>query len=331
VPQRVALSDLTIVGKVIKFSDKGVIRPRWPGDTEKVHYQVAIVKVSEGLLAGPDVKEVRVGFVPPPAPGARIVGPMLPGSTLQLGVDQEGIFFLTKEAGTDFYAPAPLGGFVDKTTREFESGLPEARKAGKLLSNPKANLTASNATDRVMTASLLVHRYRTRRGFNPAQKTEPIDAEESRLMLKALAGADWSAEHPDPGLPLIWAANPHLLIMNLGANEKDGWKPPAGFDVTAAATRWLADNTEKFRVRRYVYGPATEPSKPEPREVKPTPPPTKTQPNDEDKAVYYLTYAKRLVADGNVDKAKVRLQEIVEKFPGTKAATEAKQLLDGFK
>jgi len=48
----------------------------------------------------------------------------------------------------------------------------------------------------------------------------------------------------------------------------------------------------------------------------------------ERKAAAYLAYARKLIARGERVKAKERLREIVETLPGTRAAVEAKQLLD---
>lgn len=49
---------------------------------------------------------------------------------------------------------------------------------------------------------------------------------------------------------------------------------------------------------------------------------------NEERAASFLKFAKKLVDDGMAEKAKERLREIVEKFPGTKAATEAMGLLE---
>lgn len=51
----------------------------------------------------------------------------------------------------------------------------------------------------------------------------------------------------------------------------------------------------------------------------------------EDAASAKLTLAKALLADGKADKAKPRLEQIVRDFPATKAAAEAKRILEGLK
>jgi hypothetical protein len=49
---------------------------------------------------------------------------------------------------------------------------------------------------------------------------------------------------------------------------------------------------------------------------------------DEDRASSYLKFARKLADSDMTDKARERLREIVEKFPATKAAAEAKELLE---
>jgi hypothetical protein len=44
-----------------------------------------------------------------------------------------------------------------------------------------------------------------------------------------------------------------------------------------------------------------------------------------------LTLAKSLLADGKVDKVRPRLEQIIKDFPSTKAAVEARRILDGLK
>ena len=50
--------------------------------------------------------------------------------------------------------------------------------------------------------------------------------------------------------------------------------------------------------------------------------------NDEAAATRKLTMAKELVENGKVDKARQRLQEIIDRYPSGEAAKEARKLLD---
>jgi S1-C subfamily serine protease len=49
---------------------------------------------------------------------------------------------------------------------------------------------------------------------------------------------------------------------------------------------------------------------------------------DEHRATTKLNFAKTLAADGKIERAKDRCEEIINSYPNTKAATEAKQLLE---
>ena len=78
ISQRVAASDAVVVGKVTGFADKAATAVRFPGGTDKVNYQVALVKVEEALLAPKDAKVLRVGFLPPAPPAPSPVSPAAP-------------------------------------------------------------------------------------------------------------------------------------------------------------------------------------------------------------------------------------------------------------
>lgn len=276
---RVAKADCVVVGKVASIEDKPVSAPRFIGSTDKAEFRIAVIKISEGLQGTDGAKEVRVGFLPPLAavgPGIGVVpGPGLgaPTST-PLAVGQEGCFFLNKYAGTDFYFALGNGGLVEKMNRlEYPGTLTEARRIAKLLADPKAALTARLPLDRFVAACLLIQRYRTPR---VTDKTEPIDAEESKLLLKALADYDYNPNRRVSSVPLFYPANPHLVLDALGVKEKDGWKPPMNFrNATAAARTWMRENVEKFRVEKFVAeddqknAKKTEDKKPE--EKKPNP------------------------------------------------------------
>jgi hypothetical protein len=256
IAQRVATADVIVVGKVTSFADKGVTAPRFPGDTEKAQYQIAIVKVTDGLLGARGVKEVRVGFIPPPPaggdPGApgRPIRPIRRYPSVQLTVGQEVCLFLTRHLDADFYVPPAYFSAIDKTAPDFENSIAEVKKCARFLADPKAGLESKKADDRLLTAALLLFHYRTPRDNGGAPKTEPIDATESKLILKVLAEADWAAAGAGPrGFQMT----PQALFYQIGATEKDGWKPPTDFNqFPAEAKKWLNDNAEKFRIERFV-------------------------------------------------------------------------------
>ena len=257
-PQRVATADVVVIGKVIGFEDKTVEAARFPGDMEKARYMVAVVKVDEPLLGGKNIKEVRVGFIPPVVtpPAQPGTGPILrPGirrpPQVTLFKDQEVCLFLTKHPeGGFYYAPAYYDVIQKKDNANFDKDAAEVRHCAGLLADPRPGLEAKDPQDRFLTAGMLVLRYRTVRPFTApgVEKQEPIDAAQSKAILKTLAAADWTP----PNQP-IFRFTPQAVFASLGLTEKDGWKPPQDFkQFPEEAKKWLEANADTYRIQRYV-------------------------------------------------------------------------------
>ena len=104
---------------------------------------------------------------------------------------------------------------------------------------------------RCVVAALLIARYRTPRPFTPMPKTEAIAAEQSKLILEALSGADWGNV---PGRN--WALSPQGLFFRLGLTPGDGWVQPKDFkQLPTEAKKWLKANSGTYRIQRYVAAP----------------------------------------------------------------------------
>jgi hypothetical protein len=202
-------------------------------------------KVDDGLQGVKDGKEIRIGFVPP-MPG--VIRPGGRGGVV-LMTDQEGLFFLTKHHSEDFYVVGT--GYLDvmdKKNPTFEKDLEFTKRCCKLLADSDAGLKSKDAEDRFLTAAMLVTRYRTDK--TGAGKTEPIDADQSKLILKTLAEADWNGNANDN---VNYRVQPTMVFFRLQLTEKDGWKPPQDFQQQAEeARKWLKDNADKYRIPRFV-------------------------------------------------------------------------------
>src|SRR5262249_54748058 len=84
---------------------------------------------------------------------------------------------------------------VDKKNADaFKVELAEAQRCARLLEAPEAGLTSKDADERLLTAGLLILKYRTAR--DGAGAFEPADAKLSRLILLTLADADWNKQGP---------------------------------------------------------------------------------------------------------------------------------------
>ena len=251
---RLASSDVVIVGKVESIEEKTVkAAAPYPGAKEKVEYQVAVVKVVDHVLNAKGLTHVRVGFVPGnPSPFARFPG-------VRLTKDQEVCLFLRPHPDTNFHVVPMYYDVLDKAANgNYEKEVAEVKRLAGLLNDPKAGLKAKAAADRYATAGMLIMQYRRDRpGAKPARE-EAVDAEVSKLILEALAEADW--KNPEPTLFSFYPAS---LFGMLGAAEKDGWTPPMievrgqkQFDAAKfpdAAKKWCKDNADKYRVKRLVY------------------------------------------------------------------------------
>jgi len=256
ISQRVATADCVVVGKVIAFGDKTVSVAPFPGVKEKQEYQIAIIKIETNVLGAKGMKEIRVGFIPPPAApvvgpggGPRIIRRPFRGVTFTL--NQEALVFLTKHHEGDFYTAPMYFSVINKQGNgNFAKEVDEVKRCAKLLAEPKAGLESKDKADRLLTAGLLIAHYRQRRPAVGEPKTVPIDAELSKQILLTLADADWAARPVRPG---AFQTTPQNLFFQLGITPKDGWTPPKDFkQLPEAAKTWLKDNAGKYRIHRFV-------------------------------------------------------------------------------
>jgi hypothetical protein len=247
IPNKIAQADCVVVGKITAVEPKPVFARLYRHIDAKMEFVVADVEVSKPLSGPKAAKKVRLAFLQfqvksgqhKPAPA----------------VGQEGCFYAVKHCTEDFYV-VPAGGFHDKKAKEFEKELALTRRCCEFLSEPNKALKAKELQDRVLTAYLLVLRYT----YGPIRlrgkyQAKPIDAEQSKLIMLALAEADWGrpAEHVEVSPRyavnlLVEAARqsgvpmPKSFPTNTGDEKKDA----------AARKRWLQDNAESYRIQRLV-------------------------------------------------------------------------------
>src|SRR5439155_17851245 len=113
---------------------------------------------------------------------------------VQLQVGQEGLFILKNQAAEKVYTIGGVVGYYINSDKnpDFDKEVQAAKAAAKVLANPQASLKAKDADERLLAAAILIDKHRTYRG--PNSKQEPIDAEESKQILQALADADWKTQ-----------------------------------------------------------------------------------------------------------------------------------------
>jgi hypothetical protein len=246
-PERIALADLIVVGKVTSTNAEPVealpLMPI-PGVTNLVPYRIVNITVDKPLMGARAVTRVRVGYVPVPdnrKPARFALG--------GLRRDQDGCFFLRKHPHEPFYVVSNSYEVVDKSdAKAYERELAELARCLRLLTDVQAGLRAQEADDRLLIASLLIYRYRTpRHVYRGKPRTEPVDADESKAILSILAEADWTVKDATS-----WRT-PLSLFLRLGVTEQDGWQPPVQLSkVAPAAQRWLRKNAAVYCIQRYA-------------------------------------------------------------------------------
>jgi hypothetical protein len=250
-PQRTALADLVLVGKVaameLDLVDASPLLkiPR----VGKIPYQIAVVSVQTSLLGMKTPGEIRVGYVVLPSASKEREVKYRRLARLKLAEGQEGCFFLTKHPEGDFYVAQAAYEFLDKSkTKAYDKKLAEIKHCAELLQNPDASLQAKDPADRLLTAAMLIFRYRTARYvYTGEPTTAPIEGNQSRRILAALAEADWKPEEAPLEL------SPFSLFMRLDLTAEDGWTPPRSVPAQiSAAKKWLRENGGTYRIQKYV-------------------------------------------------------------------------------
>ena len=248
-PLRAAPADAVVLGKVTAVAAKAEKAELYKGDTREMTF--ATVKVESALLGKPG-KTVKVGFLAPLPPKGKRKRP-----AARLSADQEACLFLLKlPTKKGSYYLANYYDVVGKNVPGWKEGVEEVKKAAKLLAAPMKGLKSKDAGERALTAILLIFRYKA--PVYGSTKTEAVPAAESKLILTALAEADWDAR-PGGGRELI----PQAAFSRLGLTALDGWKTPRDYaELTKNAKAWLKDNAAKYEMTRSVrekLSPSEEP------------------------------------------------------------------------
>jgi hypothetical protein len=258
IAQRVVTADTIVVGKVTSIEEMTVKAEQFPGLKQTAEYRIAVVKIDQAIVGASGLTHLKVGFLAPVAvkPGAP-GGPVRPGfprplapQDITLVKGQDACLFLKQHHKESFYVASSMqGSLIDRKALNFGKDLAEIKRIAKLLDDPMAGLKARSAAERFQTAALLVQRYRS---FQAGNKQEPISAEESKLILDAIAGGNWNVQPiVRPGAPVV--VTPLSVFNQLGLQPQDGWTPPRDFrQVPAAARAWLKANAATYRIQRFV-------------------------------------------------------------------------------
>ncbi len=244
---------VVVVGKVTAVEKDTVDAAYFKGGP-KVAHKVAVVKVETNLIGAENTTHVKIGFVPNGTGGIRPGrGPENPN----LKEGDEFLFFLVKSpGGAAFYVMTYMTPPLPSDAPKFKEQVADVKGVLALVADPAKALRAEKPEARFAAAVAILTKYRTRAegaAFDDFNE-EPIAADESRALLKALAEGKWAPRPAgDDG------AHAYAAFAQLGLTDKDGWQYPkaeAGKDFTEqvreAFAKWLDGPGKDYRVKKLV-------------------------------------------------------------------------------
>ena len=268
--QKVAQAEVVVTGKVSSLEKETVELPQFSGDKNKVAFTVAVIKIESILSGAKNVTHLKVAFLTQAGGGGEeqnlglpIKGrplPIRPGGfgPIQLIEGQEGIFFLQKHPGSGSYYAIQQGfAPIAAKAENYKEELAQVKSITDALADPMKALKAEKLDARLLAASAIVGKYRSNPTGQLVEKAIP--AEETKLILKTLFEADWTAaDMPAPGFD--YQTSPGYLASMIGLNPGVNGipqiqiKPGESYNakMKEAIQAWHAKNGEKFEIKKFV-------------------------------------------------------------------------------
>lgn len=260
--QRAVTADVVVVGKVTAIEKDTIEARPFPTAPTKVEFKVAIVKIDSALAGVNNQTHIKVGFipqptvdpnVPPPQPG--LVRPPIRRPGLQapeLKVGDEYMLFLVKHPEGGFYSMPNMSPPIDMKNDGGKKEAEQIKKVLTALADPMKGLKSAKAEERLLTATSLVMKYRTYPDRGGEVDQQPIPVEESRLILKALAEAEWNRFDPN-------GPNAMQAFYQLGLTPQDGWAQPKAqpgvnyqTQLKTAFTTWVDGAGKNYQIKKLV-------------------------------------------------------------------------------
>jgi hypothetical protein len=241
-----------IVGKITSIEPELVDAAPDPG-LPKVGYRVAVVKIGKTLAGAAGLTHLKVGFVPPVKPALNARRPdRRERPTPELKEGREMMFFLSRHPDGVFYAMPNTLHPIEASSVDFKVQVESVSTALAAVANPDRALTAGTTSDRFHAALALISKYRLRDGTRDVESV-PINADENRLILKALAEGDWKND------PTGVRLSGFVAIYRLGLSEAEGWTAPGGKPgeeytetMRKAFIAWLTGPGKDYRIKKLV-------------------------------------------------------------------------------
>lgn len=240
---RFALADCVVLGKITALQAKPVEAGVYGGPSRKKTFRLATFEIKEAISGGvKDTKQIQVGFL-----------------EYEPKVGEEGCLCAIKHPDRDFYVvPGPGTYFLKKDHPDYQKELALLRRCAKLLEDPNASLKSRDARERWLTAFLLCYRYNWAPLRKPVpgtkMKEEPLEAEQSKLLLLFFADAEWTRRDaetnssPADMLQLIRLSRTRQNLPTPAAFPKFG--EALGATAEADARKWLREHAETYRLAR---------------------------------------------------------------------------------
>jgi hypothetical protein len=265
--QRAINSDTIVVGKVTAVAkDEVEVASPYAGATDKIKYTMATVKISDGVAGAGKMTEIKVGFIAPPKPDPNakppVIRPIRGGiRSPQLKEGDEMLLFLAKHPTADFYIMPNMSPPLDISNEQGKAEIEAVKNVVAMLADPMKGLKSDKPEVRGETAAVMIMKYRAFPTFGGEVEQVAIDADQNKLILKALSEADWS-NTVRPGMSR--GPNAVQAFYSLGFTEKDGWiapvivnapgAPPLDFNAVQkdAFTQWLAGAGQKYVIKKNV-------------------------------------------------------------------------------
>ncbi len=261
---RAGVADVALVGTVTALEAASVPVLPFPGAQKPVPFTVAVVRVDTAVRGAGGLTHVRVGFPAdvPAQPGVRPVRFVPGGVAVRLTAGQKLGLFLARQPGADFFVIPPALPPVDPATPAGKAAVEDMPRAAKVVADPVAALKAADAKDRAFALLVLVSKHRTPPVTGAEAEEKPVPADESALILAALAEqTEWIKN--TPGGP-----SAHFLFNRLGVTAADGYafpQPQPGVPynrtIHESFNAWLAGPGKDYRVKALVPKPTPKPAK----------------------------------------------------------------------
>jgi hypothetical protein len=244
--QRILYSDVTVLGTITSIERDEIEIPNPQPTLPPMSFRVAVVRIEQAIGGAKNVTHVKVLF-----------------TGEQLCPGQEVCLFLNRHATqTGYFTAASQAPWLDRANPRDKATWTALETVLPAVSDPVAALKSGDDNERFRAAAYLTLRYRKTAAGVPADKydTESVSADESQLILNALADVDWDratdgVNHWEVyhalGLKQENGGFPHCDVL------ADGKLMPLHFrggrnEMRTAFQQWLTERGATYQIQKLI-------------------------------------------------------------------------------